>query len=222
MDAAALFQGPPESKEDSEDEEEEEEWVDVVTEEAALKNIREQFQGREKDEAQQLTFLHAIYPACLAAHQRGQDTLEPHCCKAAVVERIVDLHRVLLDILDAMLGNLLAESPGTDRFHYLLENSTEFPRMAHHMAQLALFVSDPSEDISRQAREGVYRLCQLLLHHRGLTVHEAEDPWVWDWHQDSRLLCYKNTAMVGEELLEKPLDLLWLLNQSLELKWEIQ
>ncbi|CAM5138332.1 unnamed protein product [Natator depressus] len=168
------------------------------------------------DEAQQLTFLHAIYPMCLAAHQRGQDTLEPHCCKVAVVERIVelieelpddsppgailancliavgnlryrdslaqfpsrqccsgpwlgvtvpptprsppegtmtptlepelethllraalhavftlsmekdptqvqDLHRVLPDILDAMLGNLLAESPGTNRLHYILE-----------------------------------------------------------------------------------------------------
>ncbi|XP_043401646.1 uncharacterized protein LOC119566033 isoform X1 [Chelonia mydas] len=139
-----------------------------------------------QDEAQQLTSLHAIYPTCLAAHQRGQDTLEPHCCKVAVVERIVelieelpddsppgailancliavgnlstmtpalepepethllraalhavfalsmekdptqaqDLHRVLPDILDAMLGNLLAESPGTNRLHYILENST--------------------------------------------------------------------------------------------------
>ncbi|KAG6922097.1 hypothetical protein G0U57_003898, partial [Chelydra serpentina] len=125
------------------------------------------------DEAQQLAFLHAIFPACLAARQRGQDSLEPHCCKAAMVERIVeltgelpedsqpgsvlansliavgnlstmtpalepelqthllraalhavftlgmekdttqvqDLHRVLPDLLDAMLGNLLAESP---------------------------------------------------------------------------------------------------------------
>ncbi|XP_074824404.1 maestro heat-like repeat-containing protein family member 7 [Natator depressus] len=137
-----------------------------------------------QDEAQQLAFLHAICPTCLAAHQRGQDTLEPHCCKVAVVERIVelieelpddsppgtilancliavgnlstmtpalepelethllraalhavftlsmekdptqvqDLHRVLPDILDAMLGNLLAESPGTNRLHYILEH----------------------------------------------------------------------------------------------------
>ncbi|XP_065423849.1 uncharacterized protein LOC135975720 isoform X2 [Chrysemys picta bellii] len=118
----------------------------------------------------------------LAAQQRRQDTLEPHCCKAAVAERIVerieelpdnsppgailansliavgnlstmtpavepelethllraalhaftlgmekdttqvqDLPRVLPDLLDAMLGNLLAESPDTDRLQYILE-----------------------------------------------------------------------------------------------------
>ncbi|XP_043372052.1 maestro heat-like repeat-containing protein family member 7 [Dermochelys coriacea] len=248
---------------DAEDEEEED-WVDVVKEEAALKNIQEQLQGREKDEVQQLLFLQAIHPASLAAQQRGQDTLEPHCCKAAVVERIVelneerhddnppgavlansliavgnlrtmtptlepeleshivqaalyavftlgtektttqvqDLHRVLPDLLDAMLGNLLAESPDTNRLYYILEhincwilsrvsqersrairsstallrstitlpefdNSAQFPRMGHHVAQLALFVGDPAKDISCQAREGVYWLYQLLLHQRG-------------------------------------------------------
>ncbi|XP_039350156.1 uncharacterized protein LOC120374478 [Mauremys reevesii] len=63
----------------------------MTTEEAALKVIGEQLQGRDKDEGQQLRFLRAIYPACLAAQDRGQDTLEPRCCKAAVVERIVEL-----------------------------------------------------------------------------------------------------------------------------------
>ncbi|XP_073204845.1 uncharacterized protein [Lepidochelys kempii] len=253
----------PGTAKDSEDEEEED-WVDVVTEEAALKNILEQLQGREKDEAQQLLFLHTINPACLAAQQRGQDTLEPHCCKAAVEERIVelieelpddsppgtvlansliamgklstmtpalepalethllraalhavftlgtekdttqvqDLHSVLPDVLDAMLGNLLAESPDTNRLHYTLEhinywilsrvsrerarairssttllrstitlpefdNSAKFPRMGHQVAQLALFIGYPAKDITWQAREGVYRLYQLLLHQRG-------------------------------------------------------
>ncbi|EMP29293.1 hypothetical protein UY3_13586 [Chelonia mydas] len=123
--------------------------------------------GKETlDEAQQLTFLHAIHPACLAAQQRGQDTLEPHRCKAAVVERIV--------------------------------NSAEFPRMGHHVTQLALFVSDPAKDISPQARAGIYRLYQLLLHQRGLTIHGAEGLWCWDWDQDSRLLGYRNTARVRE------------------------
>ncbi|XP_044853468.1 uncharacterized protein LOC123355256 [Mauremys mutica] len=284
-----------EDEQEQEEEEEEEEWVDVVTEEAALKNIREQLQGREKDEAQQLVFLHAIHPACLAAQQRGQDTLEPRCCKAAVVERIVelieelpddsppgavlancliavanlstmtpalepelethllraalhavftldtrtdttqvqDLHRVMPDLLDAMLGNLLAKSPDTNKLHYILEhinywmvsrvsserarairssatlltsiitlpdfdNSAEFPEMGHHVAQLALSIGDPDKDISRQAREGVFRLYQLLLHQRDLTIHEAEELWLRDWHQDSRLLGYKNTARVGE------------------------
>ncbi|XP_053895663.1 protein MROH8-like [Malaclemys terrapin pileata] len=258
-------------------------------------NIREQLHAREKDEAQQLEFLHAIYPACLAAQQRGDYTMEPHCSKAAVVERIVelieeippnsppdavlansliavanlstitpalepelethllrstlhavftlgtqmdtnqvqDLHRVIPDLLDAMLENLLAKTPDTDKLHYILQhinywtvsrvprerarairssaalltsvitlpdfdNSAEFPRMGHHVAQLALFVGDPDEDISREAREGVYRLYQLLLRQRDLNVHEVEDLWCWDWHQDSRLLGYKNTARVGE------------------------
>ncbi|XP_039373658.1 uncharacterized protein LOC120393127 [Mauremys reevesii] len=137
----------------------------------------------ERDEGQKLMFLQAIYLACLAAQDRGQDTLEPHCCKVAVVERIVelieelpddsppgtvlansliavgnlstmtlaletelethllhaalhsvftlgtekdttqvqDLHRLLPDVLDAMLGNLLAKSPETNRLHYILE-----------------------------------------------------------------------------------------------------
>ncbi|CAM2105943.1 unnamed protein product [Caretta caretta] len=31
-----------------------------------------------------------------------------------------------------------------------------------------------------------------------LTIHEVEDLRCWDWHQDSRLLGYRNTARVGE------------------------
>ncbi|CAM2101585.1 unnamed protein product [Caretta caretta] len=286
---------------------EQEEGVDMAKDEAALKVIREQLQCRDKDEGQQLLFLQAIYPACLAAWERGEDTLEPRCCKAAVVKRIVELieelpddsspsavlahslaavgylctmkpalepalethllraalhsvftlgtekdvtgiqalHKVIPEVLDAMLGNLLAESPDTDRLHFILEVrpilpelfgglhvnfwvvsrvsqerarairsstallrytvslpefdiSAEFPRMGRHVAQLALLVSEPDKDISRQAREGTYRLYQLLLQQRGLTIHEAEDLWCYDWHQDSRLLGYKNTARVGE------------------------
>ncbi|XP_074980881.1 uncharacterized protein LOC142070838 [Caretta caretta] len=78
------------------------------------------------------------------------------------------------------------------------DNSAEFARMGHHVAQLAVFIGYPAKDISQQAREGVYWLYQLLLHQRGLTIHEAEDLWCWDWHQDSRLLGYRNTARVGE------------------------
>ncbi|XP_074983178.1 maestro heat-like repeat-containing protein family member 7 isoform X1 [Caretta caretta] len=218
---------------------------------------------------QHLMFLHTIHPTCLAARQRGQDTLEPNCCKAAVVERIVelieelpdnsppgailansliavgnlstmtpalepdletyllraalhavftlgtekdttqvqDLHRVLPDLLDAMLGNLLAEALDTGRLHYILEhinywivsrvsqerarairsstlpefdNSAEFPRMGHHVAQLALFIGDPAKDISRQAREGVYLLYQLLLHQR------SKEP-SWEMAPDRRV-----------------------------------
>ncbi|KAG6927935.1 hypothetical protein G0U57_008987, partial [Chelydra serpentina] len=54
--------------------------------------------------------LHAIHPTCLAALQRGQDTLEPHCCKAAVVERIVELIEELPDKSppSAVLANSLS------------------------------------------------------------------------------------------------------------------
>ncbi|EMP33913.1 hypothetical protein UY3_08924 [Chelonia mydas] len=78
------------------------------------------------------------------------------------------------------------------------DSSAEFPRMGHHVAQLAVFISEPAKDISRQVREGVDGLDQLLLHQRRLTIHEAEDLWCWDWYRDSRLLGYRNTARVGE------------------------
>nr|XP_048674317.1 maestro heat-like repeat-containing protein family member 1 [Caretta caretta] len=207
-----------------------------------------------------------------------EPALETHLLRAALhsvftlgtekdTTGIQTLHKVIPEVLDAMLGNLLAESPDTDRLHFILEHvnlwvvsrvsqerarairsstallrytvtlpefdvselraqlagsrrrragssglqdllllpglwlrriSAEFPRMGHHVAQLALFVSDPDKDVSRQAREGTYRLYQLLLQQRGLTIHEVEDLWCYDWHQDSRLLGYKNTARVGE------------------------
>ncbi|XP_043355554.1 uncharacterized protein LOC122457002 [Dermochelys coriacea] len=76
--------------------EEVEKGVGMAKEETALQVLLEQLQGREQphswwvqDEAEQLRFLHTITPLCIAAQQRGQDTLEPHCSKAAVVERIV-------------------------------------------------------------------------------------------------------------------------------------
>ncbi|CAM2105957.1 unnamed protein product [Caretta caretta] len=136
--------------------------------------------------------------------------LETHLLRAALhaivtlgtekdTTQVQDLHRILPDLLDAMLGNLLAESPDTARLHYILEmspireSSGEFPRMGHHVAQLALSISEPAKDISRQVRERVYWLYQLLLHQRGLTIHEAGDLWCWDWHRGNR-----NTARVGE------------------------
>ncbi|XP_053904664.1 uncharacterized protein LOC128848646 [Malaclemys terrapin pileata] len=163
----------------------------------------------------------------LAAQQRGQDTLVPHCCKERIVELIEELPdnsppgAVLANSLIAV-GNLSTMTPALEpevETHLLraalhaftlgvekdttqvqhinywimsrvpreraravksstallrstitlpeFDNSAEFPRMGHHMAQLALSVSDPAKDISRQAREGVYWLYQLLLHQRG-------------------------------------------------------
>ncbi|CAM2111173.1 unnamed protein product [Caretta caretta] len=229
---------------DSEDDEEEQ--VDVATEEAALKNIQEQLQGREKELIEELP--DNSPPGAILANSliavgnlstmtpALEPDLETYLLRAALhavftvgtekdTTQVQDLHRVLPDLLDAMLGNLLAEALDTGRLHYILEhinywivsrvsqerarairsstlpefdNSAEFPRMGHHVAQLALFIGDPAKDISRQAREGVYLLYQLLLHQRRLTIHEAEDLWSCNWHQDSRLLGYKNTARVGE------------------------
>ncbi|XP_074797754.1 uncharacterized protein LOC141980426 [Natator depressus] len=50
--------------------------------------------------------------------------------------QVQDLHRVLPDILDAMLGNLLAESPGTNRLHYILEALSQPLRYILQPAQL--------------------------------------------------------------------------------------
>ncbi|XP_043399871.1 uncharacterized protein LOC122465235 isoform X2 [Chelonia mydas] len=99
--------------------------------------------------------------------------LETHLLRAALhavftlgmekdTTQVQDLHRVLPNLMDAMLGNLLVESPDSDRLHDILENAAEFPRMGHHVAELALFISDPAKDMSRQARReftGSTRCC---------------------------------------------------------------
>ncbi|XP_039368040.1 uncharacterized protein LOC120389956 isoform X4 [Mauremys reevesii] len=59
--------------------------------------------------------------------------LETHLLRAALHEvftlgmekdttQVQDLHRVLPDLLDAMLGNLLADSPDTNKLHYILDH----------------------------------------------------------------------------------------------------
>ncbi|XP_030391783.1 uncharacterized protein LOC115636159 [Gopherus evgoodei] len=122
---------------------------------------------------------------------------------------IVDLHSVMPDLLDTgrlhyilehinywIVSRVSEERARVVRSSTALlrstvtlpefGNSAEFPRTGHHVAQLGLSLSDPAKDISRQAREGVSWLYQLLLHQRGLTIHEAEDLLVWDWHQDQQ------------------------------------
>ncbi|XP_067416136.1 maestro heat-like repeat-containing protein family member 7, partial [Emydura macquarii macquarii] len=78
------------------------------------------------------------------------------------------------------------------------DSSSEFPRMGHLVAELGLSITDPAEDIARQAKAGIYWLYRLLLHRRGLSIHEAEELWSRDVPQDSRLLAYVNTARVGQ------------------------
>ncbi|EMP32429.1 hypothetical protein UY3_10446 [Chelonia mydas] len=59
------------------------------------------------------------------------------------------LHKVLENLLDAMLGNPLAESPDTDRLQYILENSAQFRKIGNLVAQLGMYISDPAKDISQ-------------------------------------------------------------------------
>ncbi|CAM2101771.1 unnamed protein product [Caretta caretta] len=203
---------------------EQEEGVDVAKDEVALKVIREQLQCRDKDEGQQLLFLQAIYPACLAAREGGEDTLEPHCCKAAVVKRIVELieelpddssHSAILthslaavgnfctmkpalepalethllraalhsvftlgtekdttdiqalrklipEVLDAMLGNLLAESPDTDRLHFILEVFGKFFSVGQRRSFLQTAVLAIHDPLLRVSQAGLVLVYSLL------------------------------------------------------------
>ncbi|XP_050786930.1 uncharacterized protein LOC127038394 [Gopherus flavomarginatus] len=127
--------------------EEEEERVNVVT---VLKNIQEQLQGREKELIQELlddsppsaVLANSLIAAGNLSYQNPlactmtpalEPELETHFLRAALhavftlgtekdTTQVQDLHRVLPDLLDAMLGNLLAESPDPDRLHYILEH----------------------------------------------------------------------------------------------------
>ncbi|XP_074803725.1 uncharacterized protein LOC141984551 [Natator depressus] len=173
--------GTPRNSED-----EEEEWVDMATEEAALKNIREQLQGREKE----------------------------------FIEELPDnspLGTVLVNSLIAV-GNLSTMTPALE------------PELEIHLLQAALHViftlgtEKDTTQVQGLARAPgchagepagrVPRHWQAPLLLGGLTIHEAEDLWCWDWHQDSRLLGYKNTARVGEVFgkffLEVQRSFLWM------------
>ncbi|XP_075770515.1 maestro heat-like repeat-containing protein family member 7 isoform X4 [Pelodiscus sinensis] len=267
------------------------ERVDSRVEEGAIYDIEEQLHTRDTSPAALQRFLLAVPLACLAALQRGEDTLAPRCCKDTMMARIVEIMEdsppplVLADCLNAacslstlqpplraqllsplltaavgqtvsgdwqqepihtqqfiralpydlqaLLASLLAESPDTARLQLIMEhlspwlesrlpqeraralgsttallgvattlpgfdNSADWPRMGHHVAQLGLFISDPSEDVSRLAREGVHSLYQLLLHHRGLNIHQAEDLWCRHYYKERWVLAHSNSVRVGE------------------------
>ncbi|EMP40383.1 hypothetical protein UY3_02379 [Chelonia mydas] len=133
--------------------EEEEEDEDMPPEEAAIRVIQKHLQGREewvRDRAKQLRFLHAIPTLCFSAQKQGQDTLEPHCSRAALVESTAALHKAYADSLDIMLRSLLMETPTMDKLQHLLESSSDFPKVGYLVAQLGLYIFDPAYDISRK------------------------------------------------------------------------
>ncbi|XP_075772985.1 uncharacterized protein LOC142825143 isoform X4 [Pelodiscus sinensis] len=83
------------------------ERVDSRVEEGAIYDIEEQLHTRDTSPAALQRFLLAIPLACLAALQRGEDTLAPRCCKDTMMTRIVEIMEdsppplVLADCLNA-------------------------------------------------------------------------------------------------------------------------
>ncbi|XP_037744828.2 maestro heat-like repeat family member 5 [Chelonia mydas] len=78
------------------------------------------------------------------------------------------------------------------------DTSSDFPKAGNFVLQLGLCISDPADDISRQARDGIYWLQRLLLQRRGLNIREESDLWCRDGLQDTERLAYRNMARVGE------------------------
>ncbi|CAM2110285.1 unnamed protein product [Caretta caretta] len=100
--------------------------------------------------------------------------------------------------LDTMLGGLLTETPTTDKLQHLLESCSDFPKVGNFVLQLGLHISDPANDISRQARGGIYWLYRLLLQKWELNIREASELWCRDRLQDTECLGYWNMARVWE------------------------
>nr|XP_023958286.1 maestro heat-like repeat family member 5 [Chrysemys picta bellii] len=50
------------------------------------------------------------------------------------------------------------------------DTSSDFPKAGNFVLQLGLYISDPANDISQQARSGIYWLQRLLLQRRGLNI----------------------------------------------------
>ncbi|XP_053142581.1 maestro heat-like repeat-containing protein family member 1 isoform X1 [Hemicordylus capensis] len=82
------------------------------------------------------------------------------------------------------------------------DNSAELPSLGHHVAKLGICIMDCRKDVSRNAREGIYRLLEVLLHHKGQSSREAGELWSRRWQEEERILAYLNTARVGEVFRE--------------------
>ncbi|XP_059580387.1 maestro heat-like repeat-containing protein family member 1 isoform X1 [Alligator mississippiensis] len=78
------------------------------------------------------------------------------------------------------------------------EDLPDLPQMGDTAAQLCLSLSHPAADISCQAREGIYLLAQILLHHKGRDMQEAEGLLHLSREQQSQVQSYMDLAQVGE------------------------
>ncbi|XP_059578301.1 uncharacterized protein LOC132248624 [Alligator mississippiensis] len=266
-------------------------------EEAALSVILRHLQSTDQTVNEGLTFLRAVPTLCLATMERGEDSLEPPCCKAALVERIVVLidklsqceeepstilpysmavvcilsklkpalepalesrllyttlhktflmatghnsqhiqgmQRISVEYLEATLRCLLATAPSLARLQFIgqhltlwlqvederdratamkittsllcfavsllpqFEDSPKVPLVGDLVALLGLCISDPVEEISRQAKEGLSHLYKILLHQKGQDIQEAQELWPISQHQPRRILLYIDLATMGE------------------------
>ncbi|XP_059579506.1 maestro heat-like repeat family member 5 [Alligator mississippiensis] len=240
-------------------------------EEPTLSVILWHLQSTDQTVNEGLTFLRAVPTLCLATMERGEDTLEPPCCKAALVERIVVLieklsqceeepstilpysmaavcilsklkpalepalesrllytalhktflmatghnsqhiqgmQRMTVEYLEATLRCLLATAPSLARLQFIGQHLTlwlqledkrdrataikittsllcfavsllpqfevndpyspKVPQLGDLVALLGLCISDPVEEISRQAKEALSHLYKILLHQKGM------------------------------------------------------
>ncbi|XP_065453504.1 uncharacterized protein LOC122173203 [Chrysemys picta bellii] len=78
------------------------------------------------------------------------------------------------------------------------DTSSDFPKAGNFVLQLGLYISDPANDISQQARSGLRWLQRLLLQRRRLNIQEASHLWCRDRLRDTERLAYRHMARVGE------------------------
>ncbi|XP_034627197.1 maestro heat-like repeat family member 5 [Trachemys scripta elegans] len=79
------------------------------------------------------------------------------------------------------------------------DTSSDFPKAGNFVLQLGLYISDPANDISQQARSGLHWLQRLLLQRRGLNIQEASHLWCRDRIRDTERLAYRHMARVAED-----------------------
>ncbi|XP_059573138.1 uncharacterized protein LOC132244746 [Alligator mississippiensis] len=80
------------------------------------------------------------------------------------------------------------------------EDSPKVPLVGDLVALLGLCISDPVEEISRQAKEGLSHLYKILMHQKGQDIQEAQELWPISQHQHHlhRILLYIDLATTGE------------------------
>ncbi|KAL8207364.1 UNVERIFIED_CONTAM: hypothetical protein K2H54_055419 [Gekko kuhli] len=105
------------------------------------------------------------------------------------------IYKTSSDTLQAMLKGLLDEAPTTGHLLFILEDFDDLPSLGRHVAELALCLTDFSQDVSEQAREGIMCLYNVLLHRNELVT---EAPWRREWQNNKEMLGYIDASKVGQ------------------------